>query len=607
MDKKAKFSGKVTFEQFDEKTYALYLADAFVGNVKVGSETAKELEKLFKVSLDEDKPEVTADWSGAVEFKQVKDSPLHEIHVGGVYVRKLTASSPEAQDLEPLLGVDLTQGIDPEYRKSQEKWRDESAVRKANTPAEVQQLIQDLKNQIEYASPSELNSIKVSLKAAERKLQKLGKQAAAGSTAVASDMVTKVARDFANGLKKELSAEEMSEVVALNRGEQDDSICHSHDFCDANAAMAEAFKKNGQEAPGVLDESDEAMELWNSAWDYAKQHEFWLDEAEAGVHVGNPGTAAVASDDEEWITPPDLYSAMMESFTKFEDSVKKAVPSVHRNYYSRTQDLKAKMAQVHAVLVELGDNVQNRAPDEMESGVHVGNPGTAALGKVLVGKTFDLTKNGKTARITVRSFLAKDAAYRVFDGTGVHTVKASQLLQASKEGQLKAVGQRDPEDLAEHFWYSLGQQISKWTDDPEYREAAFRLSVKDAAALRSALRLIGANSLEPAAKYLKQVADSIVKYGDPESQRLNQAQSAVGDFGLEKAFGALHEAHGVEAYTVALAAIAKWVEDDIKKNGDPVLLEKLWGLLDEAVALLENPVKSKETDAGAWAGNPGNG
>lgn len=53
-------------------------------------------------------------------------------------------------------------------------------------------------------------------------------------------------------------------AVARNRAEGDPNVCHTHDFCDANMVMAEAFKAvTGRE---VEVDSDEDCALWSTAW-----------------------------------------------------------------------------------------------------------------------------------------------------------------------------------------------------------------------------------------------------------------------------------------------------------------------------------------------------
>lgn len=84
---------------------------------------------------------------------------------------------------------------------------------------------------------------------------------------------------FADLLMDRLGAEQFAEMQARNDEEDGDS-CASHDYCDANMVMSEAFVKvTGRECRLPCDvgpngptqaEVDADMALWNSAWDYAK-------------------------------------------------------------------------------------------------------------------------------------------------------------------------------------------------------------------------------------------------------------------------------------------------------------------------------------------------
>lgn len=72
---------------------------------------------------------------------------------------------------------------------------------------------------------------------------------------------------FADLLAKALTADEFAEACRLNRWESNPAICRSHDFCDANEVMLEAFLSIG------LDfdlQNQEDIVLWNRAWGYAK-------------------------------------------------------------------------------------------------------------------------------------------------------------------------------------------------------------------------------------------------------------------------------------------------------------------------------------------------
>jgi hypothetical protein len=89
-----------------------------------------------------------------------------------------------------------------------------------------------------------------------------------------------VAREFSKVLHSWLSKEEMALVVARNAAQTDALICHSHDFCDANMAMAEAFSNLGLKTAADLSEGgenpewDASVSLWNEAWGIAKAAQF---------------------------------------------------------------------------------------------------------------------------------------------------------------------------------------------------------------------------------------------------------------------------------------------------------------------------------------------
>lgn len=88
----------------------------------------------------------------------------------------------------------------------------------------------------------------------------------------------KIAREFSKLLRQELSDEDMETVNYRNEHEYDDSCCATHDFCDANMVMDQAFKSvMGYSPLGLALDSAarmEAMELWNAAWDVAKERKF---------------------------------------------------------------------------------------------------------------------------------------------------------------------------------------------------------------------------------------------------------------------------------------------------------------------------------------------
>jgi hypothetical protein len=85
-----------------------------------------------------------------------------------------------------------------------------------------------------------------------------------------------LARAFATVLREWLTADEMAQVIEGNKTAPE-GVCCSHDFCDANMAMDEAFTRvTGRTYPlgeeGPQQKADNA--LWNEAWDIAIATEF---------------------------------------------------------------------------------------------------------------------------------------------------------------------------------------------------------------------------------------------------------------------------------------------------------------------------------------------
>lgn len=80
----------------------------------------------------------------------------------------------------------------------------------------------------------------------------------------------RLAHEFTRILRDEwLGAHNWAEMVKANAAETEIGICHSHDYCDANMAMLEAFKiVHGRECE-TNDDADAL--LWTDAWNEAKR------------------------------------------------------------------------------------------------------------------------------------------------------------------------------------------------------------------------------------------------------------------------------------------------------------------------------------------------
>lgn len=93
---------------------------------------------------------------------------------------------------------------------------------------------------------------------------------------VRSERALVLAKAFAGGLALALSRDELAEAVERNATEGNASVCHSHDHCDANMVMAEAFVAVFGREPLLAGERDtEDLLTWNEAWMMAKAAAFW--------------------------------------------------------------------------------------------------------------------------------------------------------------------------------------------------------------------------------------------------------------------------------------------------------------------------------------------
>ena len=90
---------------------------------------------------------------------------------------------------------------------------------------------------------------------------------------------------FVQQLRAELPPAHFAEMQNLN-SVADDGVCHSHDYCDANEVMAEAF---AQVVGREIDlQSDDDRALWSSAWRYALTHGLGQDaEVEAAAALAD--------------------------------------------------------------------------------------------------------------------------------------------------------------------------------------------------------------------------------------------------------------------------------------------------------------------------------
>lgn len=76
-----------------------------------------------------------------------------------------------------------------------------------------------------------------------------------------------LARRFARQLAETVTPEQLDEINIRNAAEINENVCHSHDFCDANQVMLDAFAE--------FDDSNEDHGWqFQLAWAIARDNEF---------------------------------------------------------------------------------------------------------------------------------------------------------------------------------------------------------------------------------------------------------------------------------------------------------------------------------------------
>jgi hypothetical protein len=93
-----------------------------------------------------------------------------------------------------------------------------------------------------------------------------------------------LARAFSKQLRLQIGLVGIHKVNERNAANADADTCASHDFCDANMAMLDAWCELTEEDPETVSASDilnddKNLALWNSAWALAKQRGFYEGEA----------------------------------------------------------------------------------------------------------------------------------------------------------------------------------------------------------------------------------------------------------------------------------------------------------------------------------------
>ena len=79
-----------------------------------------------------------------------------------------------------------------------------------------------------------------------------------------------VAAKFLTLLRAEIGEANYRTVCERNAAAPDATVCHSHDFCDANMVMLAVFTDLGYDEDTVVGQTDDAqVSLWNTGWNLA--------------------------------------------------------------------------------------------------------------------------------------------------------------------------------------------------------------------------------------------------------------------------------------------------------------------------------------------------
>jgi hypothetical protein len=88
-----------------------------------------------------------------------------------------------------------------------------------------------------------------------------------------ANRVRMLARRFTHELRQTLTAEQMAAVLKRNADPaQHPGVCATHDFCDANVCMGDAFELTEGREPDASSEDDTS--LMNAAWNAARAAQF---------------------------------------------------------------------------------------------------------------------------------------------------------------------------------------------------------------------------------------------------------------------------------------------------------------------------------------------
>lgn len=98
-----------------------------------------------------------------------------------------------------------------------------------------------------------------------------------------SMIVDRIARDFVKLLRDGTPDDVWAKMRADNVANIGTGCCASHDFCDANMPMADAFERHMGHTPEADSERDAS--IWNDAWQIAQRRDLTEQGSIGASHV----------------------------------------------------------------------------------------------------------------------------------------------------------------------------------------------------------------------------------------------------------------------------------------------------------------------------------
>jgi hypothetical protein len=99
-----------------------------------------------------------------------------------------------------------------------------------------------------------------------------------------TEITIKLANAFSAEIRQVLSPETVEDVNLINALSTDEDVCATHDYCDPNQCMLDAWEKvmnkpfpffeDSGDGNTNIDEYNNAMDITNAAWDIAKKNLF---------------------------------------------------------------------------------------------------------------------------------------------------------------------------------------------------------------------------------------------------------------------------------------------------------------------------------------------